>query len=436
MRKRFSALPSLYFNTAAVGQTSLKALAMMSAFEQLKVAMGPASEAAQRLLEGTLPSERARGEPTELGAYWSGLPQLAQALCEVVRVQPAGVAVMLTSGTARALELTLQAIPNASSKALLTTDLEHETEYHVLRQAWRGTWNLSGLSRLVLDGCTQESIVEQFLDDARESHVVLVSHVTAAHGIVLPVRALASALRARNPDILIIIDGAHGPGNIDVDLESIDADVYIGSGHKWLCGPETSGYIVLKPRGVESLGRALHERMITGYRWWQLPIGGDLNRGLYPSGTCALGTTNVIPLVGLMVALKDLLLVGTKETSGRARRAREDFERSVTQLQDWSVVGAPTTLERSAICTIGFRRRIRRNVQPVGIARILETEHGVVCGATSAGDLRFSFDGGETTEELEEAVRALEAAGKKLGFARTRTPRASSSAYAAVKEVD
>jgi isopenicillin-N epimerase len=90
---------------------------------------------------------------------------------------------------------------------------------------------------MALDGnnLSSSELANLFLDkmNAKVS-AIFISHVTSATGLVLPVKKICEA--AREKGIVSIIDGAHAPGLIPLDLKSIDADFYFGNGHKWLMG--------------------------------------------------------------------------------------------------------------------------------------------------------------------------------------------------------
>lgn len=92
------------------------------------------------------------------------------------------------------------------------------------------------------------------------TRVVFCSHIEWTTGRVNDVASLCT--RAREAGALTIVDGAHAPGQIELDLEALGADVYAGNCHKWMCAPKGSAFLYAAPGAQQHI-----EPLVVSWDW-------------------------------------------------------------------------------------------------------------------------------------------------------------------------
>jgi len=106
-----------------------------------------------------------------------------------------------------------------------------------------------------------QAIAKSFSDRTR---LLVIDHITSATAIVFPVSQIVKAAHARG--IAVLVDGAHVPGHLPLNVEAIDADWYTGNAHKWLFAPRGCGLLWTAPeRQAQTLPVVLSHGSPEGY---------------------------------------------------------------------------------------------------------------------------------------------------------------------------
>lgn len=77
------------------------------------------------------------------------------------------------------------------------------------------------------------------------TRLALIDHVTSPTGLVFPIADIVATLGDAGVDVLV--DGAHAPGMVELDVVAIGAAYYTGNFHKWVCAPKSAGFLHVRP---------------------------------------------------------------------------------------------------------------------------------------------------------------------------------------------
>lgn len=149
--------------------------------------------------------------------------------------------------------------------------LTSNQEYNALNNTWQFVADRSGANIVVADIelplVSEEQFTATFLAAMTEkTKVLFLSHITSPTALVFPIKTIINEARRRG--ITTVVDGAHAPGLIELDLNDLNADFYSGNCHKWMMAPKGSAFLWAR-KDVQHL----LEPTVVSHGW--VPQNGD-----------------------------------------------------------------------------------------------------------------------------------------------------------------
>jgi isopenicillin-N epimerase len=305
-----------------------------------------------------------------------------------------------------AMNVVVSSLDLPAGAEVVVTDHEYGSMVKLWERwaAVRG-WKLRTVKVPVGNQVTWGELIEVF-DQAMtgETRALFVYHCASPTGLVLPLKEICG--RARERGVVTVVDGAHGPGMVPVDLAEIGADFYGANLHKWMMGPCGGGFLHVRAErrlAVKALvtawgwgypeGTAFEDSGNGGSRWqWDLEFHGTADR---------------VPqmVVPEMLAFREAL--GGEEVIAEHYRALGAYARGViplvcTSAYEEGLCGAVTIFEVPACDGVKVRDELYH-------------EHGVECPMTSTAGRQFLrvsagvFNTQADMDRLAAAVRKVAA---------------------------
>jgi isopenicillin-N epimerase len=181
------------------------------------------------------------------------LASARQELAQYLNVKPDDV--VYFSNPTTAINMVVRSLDLQPGDEILATN----HEYGAMDRTWRFICDRTGAryqqQPIPLPVTDQSEFIEAFFQGLTPyTRVIFISHITSQTALIFPVAEICQ--RARQAGLISIVDGAHAPGQIPLDLKTFEADIYTGACHKWLCAPKGSAFLFAR-REVQSLLKPL-----------------------------------------------------------------------------------------------------------------------------------------------------------------------------------
>jgi isopenicillin-N epimerase len=270
---------------------------------------------------------------------------------------------------------------------VLTTDLE----YGACDLAWDWICRRTGAryvqASIQLPLHEPSELVEALFDAVTErTRVVFVSHVTSSTALVLPLDEIVA--RARELRLVTIVDGAHAPAQVPLDLTALAADFYSGNCHKWLCAPKGAGFLHVQPEHQERVDAAIVS--------WGYTDGRSFSERVEIQGTLDPASWLAVPEAIRFQAERDWDRVHDRCRS-LTREAREEL----CDLLGTEPLAPPSMLAQMAAV------RLRRPAPDLSDSLFARHRVEIPVGGSNDDLLRLSVAGYTTRDEIDRLLAAL-----------------------------
>jgi cysteine desulfurase / selenocysteine lyase len=186
----------------------------------------------------------------------------------------------------------------------------------------------------------------------KNTRVIATPHIPCTQGQVLPVKEICRL--AKDKGLFALIDGAHGPGMIPLDLHDMGCDTYATCSHKWMLGPKGTGFLYVRKEFQETL-QAFYAGGGTDDGKWNL-MTEPITTGAYAASAHRyFGGTQANGLyTGVNAAIDFIETIGIENIHNRIKSLGKYMQDSLLELGDKIELLTPTE-ERSRCAVNGFR---------------------------------------------------------------------------------
>ncbi len=151
-----------------------------------------------------------------------------------------------TSNPTYAINVIMRSIKlNAGDEILATNH-----EYGAMDRTWNFYCKKSGAKyirqNINLPVVSKEQVIEEFWKGYNQNtKVIFLNQMSSATALIFPVKEICD--RAKELGLITIVDGAHVPAHIDLNISKLNPDYYTGTLHKWMLAPKGSSFLYVKP---------------------------------------------------------------------------------------------------------------------------------------------------------------------------------------------
>jgi isopenicillin-N epimerase len=232
------------------------------------------------------------------------------------------------------------------------------------------------------------------------TRLIYLSHITSTTALILPVAQVCAAARALG--VPTLVDGAHAPGQIELAVDAIGSDFYVGNCHKWLCAPKGSAFLHARPDRQEWLHATVTSWGYAEDTGGHAGFDAYLGQTLFERRMQWQGTRDISPWLAVPAAIEF--------------QKRHDWPSVRKRCHDWAREALQALTERHGLAPVADDEDWAQMVaipvppqEPEALRRRLCEESGIEIPVTAhAGQLfvRLSVQGYNTLDDIGRLIDA------------------------------
>lgn len=141
-----------------------------------------------------------------------------------------------------AVNIIAKAFPLEEGDEILATDIEYGACNRIWEYYCGQKKAIYKRQKINLPITTKEQFIEDFFKGlTSKTKAIFISHITSATALIFPVKEICEI--AKSKGLITIVDGAHAPAQIDLKINELAADFYVGACHKWMMAPKGASFL-------------------------------------------------------------------------------------------------------------------------------------------------------------------------------------------------
>jgi len=272
-------------------------------------------------------------------------------------------------------------------------------EYGAMDRTWNFFCKKTGAvyvkQNIPLPIISKEQMLEDFWKGySNKTKAIFLNHISSATALVFPVKEICD--KAKELELITIVDGAHVPGHIDLDIMKLDPDFYTGTLHKWMLAPKGSSFLYVKKTFQQDL-----DPLVVSWGY-EADVPGESQFLDYHEYQ---GTRDISAFLTTVEAIRFLKVNNWTAESARCKKMILDYYVSFCQLVDTVPICPVTSEFLGQMCSIPIQTKEPSVLKELLFQKykieipVMQCDHGIF--------LRISLNAYNSEKDLEILRSAL-----------------------------